>query len=154
MTPAERITTIAASKNITLKELSRRACIPYTTLYSIVKRNSAPKYDILIQIANALDVSVRELDERFSSCVNLESFILDDESLPKETIHYSRETSDGKFMSIPMDSREGKLLYSFDKLNESGQIEAMKRIEELTEIVRYQKSSDFELTVPNEPEVM
>lgn len=120
MTTSERISSIAASKKISLKELSRRANIPYTTLYSIVKRNSAPKYSILIQIADALDVKISDLDDRLSTWFNIDSLLLNDDSLPKEIIQFNKESSDGKFMSISMESQEGQLLYNFDRLDKRG----------------------------------
>ena len=55
----ERIAELAAAQRINLKELSRRADVPYTTLYAIVSRKSnRVQKTTLHKIANALGASV------------------------------------------------------------------------------------------------
>lgn len=52
---------ILDSKNMTVKELARKAKIAPTTLYSIIQRDTAIRYDTAFKIANILDVPVNSL---------------------------------------------------------------------------------------------
>ena len=47
---------IAKERDISLKELSRRVDIPYTTLYNAVKRDSKMDFETVQKIADALGV--------------------------------------------------------------------------------------------------
>lgn len=143
MTTAELISSIAASKNISLKDLSRRANIPYTTLYSIVKRNSVPKYDALIQIADALGVSVSTLDSRLTTSIDLLSFFIDDDSVPKEKISFVVNLPDGDVISVPMSSAQGTLLYNFEQLNTEGQEKVLNYVTDLINTGRYMRENEF-----------
>ena len=58
---ASRIGEVAKEKRIALKELSRRANIPYTTLYNAVKRDSKMELETVKKIAAALGVEWVEL---------------------------------------------------------------------------------------------
>lgn len=114
MAIGKRIQEIAKEQGLSLKELATRAEVPYTTLYSMVKRDSnKTDYDTLHRLAHALNVAMWTL---------------------------------GNFDTIVTEKPEGeeRLLYAFDQLNESGQAKAVERVEELTEIPKYQKkpSSD------------
>ena len=55
---AIKIGEIAKERGITLKELSRRADIPYTTLYNAVKRDSKIDMETARKIAAALGLSL------------------------------------------------------------------------------------------------
>ena len=55
-----KIGEVAKEKGISLKELSRKINIPYTTLYHAVKRDSKIEYEIAVKVASALGVSVDE----------------------------------------------------------------------------------------------
>jgi len=55
----QAISDLVKLQGITLKELSRRAGVPYTTVYSMVKRDSeGANTDTIKKIANALNVPV------------------------------------------------------------------------------------------------
>lgn len=56
-----RIGEVAKNKGISIKELSRKINIPYTTLYHAVKRDSKIEYEIAVKVAGALGVAVEEL---------------------------------------------------------------------------------------------
>lgn len=71
MTIGERIEKVAKSQGISLRALSERAEMPYTTLYSIVKRDSKRlSHENIVKLANALGVSVNELSPDASIRVN------------------------------------------------------------------------------------
>ena len=55
-----KIGEVAKEKGISIKELSRKINIPYTTLYHAVKRDSKIEYEIAVKVAGALGVSVDE----------------------------------------------------------------------------------------------
>lgn len=71
---AIKIGEIAKERGITLKELSRRADIPYTTLYNAVKRDSKIDMETARKIAAALGTSVLELDPDVSERSELKAF--------------------------------------------------------------------------------
>lgn len=71
---AIKIGEIAKERGITLKELSRRADIPYTTLYNAVKRDSKIDMETARKIAAALGTSVLELDPDVSERSKLKAF--------------------------------------------------------------------------------
>ena len=58
MGAAAKIGEIAKLKGIPLKEVSRRADIPYTTLYNAVKRDSKIELRTVQKAADALGVSL------------------------------------------------------------------------------------------------
>lgn len=71
MTVGERIEKVAKSQGISLRALSERAEMPYSTLYSIVKRGSTRlSHENIVKLANALGVSVNELSPDASIRVN------------------------------------------------------------------------------------
>ena len=59
MSVCQNIKAVAEVRGISIKELSRRVDIPYTTLYNMLNRDSE-RFDLnlLEQIAQSLDVSV------------------------------------------------------------------------------------------------
>lgn len=48
-------------KNMTVKELSRLSNISATTLYSIIQRDSAVRYDTALRISNILDIDINTI---------------------------------------------------------------------------------------------
>lgn len=71
---ATKIGEIAKKRGIPLKELSRRADIPYTTLYNAVKRDSKIDIETARKIAAALGISVLELDPAAGERSELKAF--------------------------------------------------------------------------------
>ncbi|MBE6069834.1 MAG: helix-turn-helix transcriptional regulator [Clostridium lundense] len=114
MTTSEKIFAIAKENGLSLKELARRADIPYTTLYSIVKRKSSPKYEMLEKIANALDVDVSrlresllDLEENDPELIKLRDSLLKKHGLANSDAlpgQYMVPTSDDENNSIPWPS--------------------------------------------------
>lgn len=76
MTIGERIEKVVKSQNISLRELSKRAEIPYTTLYSIVKRGSKKlSHETISKLADALGVRESQLTSDGSIRVSTDSTI-------------------------------------------------------------------------------
>ena len=48
-------------KGMTVRDLSRQTGISPTTLYSIIQRDSAVRYDFALKISNALDIDIKTI---------------------------------------------------------------------------------------------
>lgn len=123
-----RISYLVAKKGVSLKEVATKANIPYTTLYSMVKRDGKKvEYETLEKIAQALDISVNDILE-----------IPDASSLPG-LIDSAYMDNEEKIPNVNEIYRQEKLMEYFSLLNQDGQEKAVERVEELTEIPKYQK---------------
>lgn len=123
---------IAKEKKISLKELSRRAEIPYTTVYNMVKRDSERVSPENVQkLANALNVGVGEL-YGVKIIDGLEKCGL---SLEKSNIH-----DIGQILTDDEQSQKDELEAAFNELNSKGRTEAIKRVKELKQIPEYSRS--------------
>lgn len=147
-------------KGISVKELSEKTGIPASTIYSIIKRdNNTVQTDILIKMANVLDVPVDDLmstitwdlsnlvklvektyTEGKKKQIDWNSYFLEQEILNSDNkerhhllIHY--------YNTLDQVGRDATLeiLSSLIILNNTGITEAVKRIEELTLIEKYKK---------------
>lgn len=113
-----RLKNILRDKGITIKQLAEITGISVNTLYSITKRDSERVDDVILQrIAAALGVPVQEL-------------ISDWEAVDKE--EFKRVFIYGEGIKDRIDA-------ALDRLNDEGQEKAAERVEELTEIPKYQK---------------
>lgn len=138
----QRIKEISKSKGLTLRQLAQSTGISYNTIYSITKRDSERiQGNILQKISLALEVSPSEL-------IGYDSETLDDvlglilDEYPKATFSPGGEKNSFR-ISLGSDHKANLLKY-FDDLNEDGQQEAVERVEELTEIPRYQRQAPSE----------
>ena len=123
-----RISYLVAKKGVSLKEVATKANIPYTTLYSMVKRDGKKvEYETLEKIAQALDISVNDILE-----------IPDASSLPG-LIDSAYMDNEENITNVNEIYRKEKLMEYFSLLNRDGQEKAVERVEELTEIPKYQK---------------
>lgn len=122
---------IAQERKISLKELSRRAGIPYTTIYNMVKRDSSRVSPENVQkLANALGVSVGEIYGLDS--VNAILKIADPDLI--EDIHSIAKCASER---IDIKKQLEELKTAFSRLNNDGREEAIKRIWELTRLSKY-----------------
>lgn len=125
MTVGEHIKKIRQEKKLSQKELGDRLGVSQQMIGQYENPNSKLKLDTLQKIADALDVPLKEI---FSIVENDENMI-DLTSLDtKEQIELAFET---------ISSKKTRLDECFEKLNAYGKEEALKRVEELTEIPRY-----------------
>lgn len=103
---------ILRQRKMTIKQLSELADIPLNTLYSITKRDSERVDEIILQdIANALEIPVGEL----KGLSDVDAFWAEFD----ESVQINRY---------------------LDELNDEGKKEAVKRVEELTQIPKYKKA--------------
>ena len=134
----QRIKAISRDKGFTLRQLAEKAGVSYNTIYSITKRDSERiQGNILQRISLALEVSPSELigsgGEPFDSVFGL---IVDE--YPKAT--FSPGDKNSVRLSLGVNYRD-RLLKYFDLLNNDGQKKAVERVEELTEIPKYQRTA-------------
>lgn len=103
---------ICAKRGMSLRKLAIKAGIPYTTLYSAVKRDS-DKMDLQLfaRITEALDVSLVELLE----------------------VENKNTENDTRFRSI---------IENYNQLNEAGKDDLAKHAEHLTYIPEYTRSDN------------
>lgn len=137
MSVCQNIKAVAEARGISIKELSRRVDIPYTTLYNMLNRDSE-RFDLnlLEQIAQSLDVSVGIL--MGSAVPNMEQILCD--HYPSHNEYRTRHSSDDGFTNLqnadeddsyntekndhfPFDSGDKRYnsLCEFDQLNPLGQ---------------------------------
>lgn len=152
MTVGERIRQNRLNKKMTQKELGEKADIAEPTIrrYELGKLN--PKLETLLKIATALDVSVFDLMDP-EKCIAdfkkgaFEPVGLQSPELKKALRRYIKNGEivlpglvDGSVLDAQY--RENDLLCDFRKLNAEGQQKALERVQELTEIPRYQKDKN------------
>lgn len=122
---------IAQERKISLKELSRRAGIPYTTIYNMVKRDSSRvSPENLQKLADALGVGIGKL---YGLC-SLDEVLKAADPDVKEDLY---KVAGAATQNIDIQSQREELESAFDKLNNVGREEAVKRIQELTRLSRY-----------------
>lgn len=116
-----KIGEVAKQQKVSLKELSRRIEMPYTTLYHIVSRDSRIDIATVAQIAKALGV-------------DMTTFYSEDEL---QIVGFRSNTE----LWDPLEAskkEEQEFLKDFRNLNPKGKGEAKKRVHELTLIPEYQ----------------
>lgn len=137
MAISDSIWKACGERRYTLKELARRAGIPYTTLHSIVMRGSDPKYETLCRIANALEVPISQLVEGDHPKIALH---YEDVNVDMDRLIFDAyEAYNNCQKKSSKRSIEKKIGAILRKLNDDGLKKALERVEELTEIPRYQR---------------
>ncbi len=108
----EKINEYRKKRGLSIEELSEKSGVPIGTLSKInAGITKNPNLETVKAIAYALGITLDDLDDEPRS------------------------------KAIKLSSKEIELLYNFNSLNEIGQNEATKRIEELTYIDKYIKKS-------------
>lgn len=117
MTTGQLIKAARRKAGMTQKELGAKLGVAYQTLAQWENDLRNPKLDTLQRIASALGVPVQDL-------------ISDWEAVDKE--EFKRVFIYGEGIKDRIDA-------ALDRLNDEGQAKAAERVEELTEIPKYQK---------------
>ena len=117
MTTGQLIKAARRKAGMTQKELGAKLGVAYQTLAQWENDLRNPKLDTLQRIASALGVPVQDL-------------ISDWEAVDKE--EFKRVFIYGEGIKDRIDA-------ALDRLNDGGQAKAAERVEELTEIPKYQK---------------
>lgn len=118
-------------QGLSLRQLAIKADIPYSTLYSAVKRDSdGITLDVLKRIALALNIDLYSLAD----------FDMATDAIAEE-INANRR-----------DTKEEQLLQHFRTLNDNGQSVAVERVQELAQIPAYQRPAEPTQDVPSAPD--
>lgn len=115
--------------NISQKELGNRLGMSQQQIAQYENGNRMPKIETLQKIADALDVYIGKLDDKWGADIlnNKEDYI----KFRKQLSDYEAD------VQKKADKEERKLVENYWKLNKIGRKEAQKRVEELTEVPRY-----------------
>lgn len=125
---AENLRIIRKNRGLTQLELADKADVARSTIIAYEKGEAQPSMMILQKMAVALGISYQ--------LFFVESKVFLNQLLESDTFSDRRN----EFIEFDsLGSRKHDLLQAFNKLNEIGQIEAIKRVIELTEIARYSK---------------
>lgn len=148
ITTGQRIGEIADQKGINLHKLADKAGVSYNTLYSIVKRKS-DKVDMATIRKIALALDVHPIEILGDSALGFIEYGMDmmERGVKSALDAMSGGTKQMDFDGIQVDikydpeemSKRTELIKSFSQLNKAGQAKAVERVEELTEIPKYQK---------------
>lgn len=122
MTTGENIRKLRKKMGLTQKELAERMQTSESLISQYEKGIKKPRIETSIRIANALGVSVYSIVD-FDTASNLLS-----DDITENEKEYGAHFYD--------------LMRWFTALNEAGQLEAVKRLSELAELPRYQKSDE------------
>ena len=141
-------------------KLSDKANIPYTTLYSIVKRKS-DKIDVetLKKIALALDLHPIEIMGDSSASMVLYGMELLERAAPeafkatfgRDSVTGASEWEPVSFEQVYTEQQaylESRMKKAFNNLNEEGQFEACKRVEQMADTKEYQRTEPPEESKP------
>ena len=140
---ASKIGEISKEQGISIKELSRRVNVPYTTLYHAVKRDSKVELEIVKKIADVLDVPLTSLlGSTWGEAVAEDTL----ERMQKNGVTVYNPLEDEVFsqIRIPLNAHPRlkkswrRLIEAFSCLNFDGQEVAADRVEELAQIPKYQ----------------
>ena len=140
----ENIRKARIKRGLSQEELARAIGITKSTISKYELGHREPPLDTIQKIADVLFVSFLDLIDEDDSSVSLQSIFdgFDGIGIDKKLVWY-----DNAVYAVPMKPIE-RIVYALDLLNSSGQYEAAKRVEELTEIPRYRRSD----TPPASPE--
>lgn len=133
-----KIRMIRKSKGITQIDLAANAGIAVNSLRLYEANKRQPRADQLRAIASALGASVADLlDVKPARAVN------SNETEAEREKHLGLPEGCFKRLATPEEAaRREKLLDSFMEMNATGQQVAIERVQELTEIPRYQKDKN------------
>lgn len=124
MTIGEQIRKARIRAGLTQGELAQKLGISYQSIGQWERSQRNPKLDTIRKIAEALDVSMNDLFEIPKNFPGL----IDPEYMEEEQ----------NIVDVNALYRKEKIMEYFSMLNSDGQEKALERLEELTELPRYQ----------------
>lgn len=127
-----RIRELRKENNITMKQLGEHLGLGESTISQYETGKREPDLKTLLKISEYFHVSVDYLLGHVSE----PWFYLDNERILRELNDSGDETHQDT-----QDTIKQRILSAFDQLNDEGQGKAVERVEELTEIPKYQKEN-------------
>ena len=145
-----RIGELAKSKKISLKELSRRIDIPYTTLYHMVSRDSKVDLDTASKIADVLSIDINWLLNGYTLEEHNEEFIqrLQGKGDVSARDLYLKKHSDDE----PAPAKEKAPQSDVDRLMEGLNAESIRKLREYAELLLLGQDAQTAPTVPDDKE--
>lgn len=142
MTSGQRIREARKRAGLTQAELAKRLGIAYQTLAQWENDLRNPKYETCRRIADALDINILYL----LTSEEMDKGILDliKEDYDSDDAFYRDFIEKKVSLMLLNNDVDRRLVAAYSSLNEDGQQEAVKRVEELTEIPRYQAKKEQE----------
>ena len=133
MPTGSRIKEIRKQKGLTQKQLGEKCGMYESQIRKYENGNANPKVETLKKIAGALEVSL-------DSLLPFEEYMKtwkDEKERERSTSPSLLETLSAGDIFSTDDITEHKLISDYRKLNDNGKTEALKRVEELTEVPKY-----------------
>ena len=124
----ERLRTIRKENGLTQAELAEKAGIAVNSVRLYESGKVIPKLDTIARIARAMGLTASDF------------------------VGGQWGKFQGGFCSeeeVQQDDREARLIYYFQNLNEDGQATALERLEELTQLTKYQRRIDLPKMKPD-----
>ncbi|TCS78349.1 transcriptional regulator with XRE-family HTH domain [Muricomes intestini] len=121
----DRIKELRKDKGMSAKETAKELNIKYPTYSNYENNNRTPDYKTLVKIAEYYGINPRQL------------------ALPPGWKISEKDGVSIERVNVEQidDINRQKLLYNYEKLNESGKKEASKRVWEMTRLKEYQKDN-------------
>lgn len=139
----EKIKNARQIKGMSQEALARAIGSTKSTISKYELGHREPSLDTIQRIADALRVDLLDLVTPTRGQIYFDKVLKAAEEGKKRGLRVVWN-GDGLFLTQP--DKEQKILFAFDKLNDDGQSVAVERVEELTEIPKYQKKE------PDEPD--
>lgn len=151
MTIGERIKAVRKRKGMTQNDLAIALHIPYQGISQYERGTRNPKYETVKRIAAALECDVSELlTSHEESEMIIQKVLGDLEKIPGSTNLRPATMSESQKMSaVTFRSVDERIAFFFSRLNDDGKEVAADRVQELTEIPKYQKKKE---EAPNAPQ--
>lgn len=136
MTTGERIRIARKNAGLTQKQLGEKLNLSYQTIAQWENNLRNPKLETLRKIANELNCPITDLLTEDEIPIVRLGYDVGYTLGKREWIEYLE-----KYLGYTFSDAEQKIVDLLEKLNEEGQNKAAERVEELTEIPKYQKES-------------
>lgn len=144
MTFGENIKRIRKEKGMSQQDLGHKLGVTQQTIAQYEKIKETPKLETVRRIANALGVHISELHPDWSKFTPEDYKNEWEEEIKKQYNEDTKCTILWYYESAEDTEKDAiaKILASLRALNETGKLEAVKRISELKEIKKYCNKSD------------
>lgn len=152
MTPGERIKQARKNAKLTQEEVGRLVDVTGVSIMRYEKGERVPDYTTTCRLASALKLKIEDLmsetaKEWYDVGYETGYEFGYEEALVNDEQNYFMIDKRCKQKEIPRSDAEILLINFLSRLNSDGQREAVKRVEELTEIQRY-RTSDAPKSTP------
>ena len=135
----ERIKHARQIKGMSQETLARAIGSTKSTISKYELGHREPSLDTIQRIADALRIEFFDLVVPTGDQASVDGLLTEVEDAKKRGLRVVWK-NDNLYLTAP--SKEQKILLAFDKLNPDGQKVAIERVEELTEIPKYQRKEE------------